>query len=64
MLKKIFIFAIAVVVILTALLAIAIRHVKPTEALNLDYKEITISSKIADIVKYRKLEVQLNGTRP
>lgn len=47
------------VIILTALLAITVRHVKPTEALNLDYKEITISSKIADIVKNRKLEVQL-----
>ncbi|NOU89828.1 hypothetical protein GC102_29345 [Paenibacillus sp. LMG 31460] len=59
MLKKIFIFAIAVVIILTAALVIAVWHVKPTEALNLDYKEITISSKIADIVKNRKLEVQL-----
>lgn len=49
----------AVVFILTALLAIAVRHVKPTEDLNLDYEEITISSKIADIVKNRKLEVQL-----
>ena len=38
---------------------IAVRHVKPTETLNLDYKEITVSSKIADIVKNRKLEVQL-----
>ncbi|KQX45193.1 hypothetical protein [Paenibacillus sp. Root444D2] len=59
MLKKIVIFAIAVVIILTAALVIAVRHVKPTETLNLDYKEVTISSKIADIVKNRKLEVQL-----
>ncbi|MDQ0901594.1 MULTISPECIES: hypothetical protein [unclassified Paenibacillus] len=59
MLRKLFIFAIAVGFILTALLAIAVRHVKPTEDLNLDYNEITISSKITDIVKNRKLEVQL-----
>jgi uncharacterized protein YpmS len=58
-LKKILIFAIAVVILLAALLAIAVRHVKPTEALNLDYKEVTIRSKIADIVKNRKFEVQL-----
>ncbi|MGO4270414.1 hypothetical protein AB4Z22_11275 [Paenibacillus sp. TAF58] len=59
MLKKVVIFAITVVIFLIALLAIAVRHVKPTETLNLDYKEITVSSKIADIVKSRKLEVQL-----
>ncbi|MDQ0886024.1 uncharacterized protein YpmS [Paenibacillus sp. V4I9] len=59
MLKKIVIFAIAVVIILSAALVIAVRHVKPTEALNLDYKEVTISSKIADIVKNRNFEVQL-----
>ncbi|MDQ0878154.1 uncharacterized protein YpmS [Paenibacillus sp. V4I3] len=59
MLKKIVIFAMVVVIILTAALVIAVRHVKPTEALNLDYKEVTISSKIADIVKNRNFEVQL-----
>ncbi|SDP12437.1 hypothetical protein SAMN04487897_1388 [Paenibacillus sp. yr247] len=59
MLKKLFIFAIAVLVILMAALVIIIRHVKPTEALDLDYKEIAIGSKIADMIKNRKLEVQL-----
>ncbi|MBP1966828.1 hypothetical protein [Paenibacillus aceris] len=60
MLKKLFVFAIAVIVILTAAAAMIIRHIKPTEDLDLNYEEISIASKVADIVKNRKLEVQVS----
>lgn len=59
MLKKLFIFIIAVVIILSIAMVFIIRHIKPAEDLDLNYQEISISSKVADIVKNRKLEVQV-----
>lgn len=59
MLKKFLFLALAVVVILTAFIALIIRHVRPTEALNLDYHELAIGSKMIDVIKNRKLEVRL-----
>jgi hypothetical protein len=58
-LKRIFIFIIVVIVILAAAIVMFIRHIQPTEVLDLNYQEISIASKIADIVKNRKLEVQI-----
>ncbi|WP_144028283.1 hypothetical protein [Paenibacillus ferrarius] len=59
MLRKRFIFMIILLVVIIGAPMFIIWQVKPTEALNLDYKEISIPSKIAEIVKSRKLEVQL-----
>ncbi|MEC0266670.1 hypothetical protein [Paenibacillus anseongense] len=59
MLQKRFIFLIVVVLFLAAATVLFIRHIQPTEDLDLNYQEISIGSKIADIVKNRKLEVQI-----
>ncbi|MZQ83480.1 hypothetical protein GQF01_15310 [Paenibacillus sp. 5J-6] len=59
MLKKSFISLIVLIVILAAAMVMFIRHIQPTEVLDLNYQEISIASKIADIVKTRKLEVQI-----
>ncbi|GGA09052.1 hypothetical protein GCM10008018_63380 [Paenibacillus marchantiophytorum] len=59
MLKKILITAICLLLILLLAVVLLIRHVKPTETLDLSYQEISIGSKIADIIKTRKLDVQL-----
>ncbi|NOV00074.1 hypothetical protein [Paenibacillus planticolens] len=60
MLKKLFVFVIAVIVIAAAAAVMIIRHIKPAEDLDLSYQEISIAGKIADIAKNRKLEVQVS----
>ena len=57
--KKFFIFLIVLAVIVAAVLAGIIAYVKPAEALDLAYKEVPIGNKIVDIIKNRKLEVEL-----
>ncbi|OCT14631.1 hypothetical protein A8709_24935 [Paenibacillus pectinilyticus] len=59
MLKKILLIIVALAVIAVVMLVIVIQYVKPTESLDLHYKEISISSKVADIILSRKLEVRL-----
>lgn len=59
MLKRSFISLIVVIVILAAAIVMFIRHIQPTEVLDLNYQEISIASKIADMVKNRKFEVQI-----
>ncbi|WNR45704.1 hypothetical protein [Paenibacillus roseipurpureus] len=59
MLKKIIASIAALALIVVVLLFIVIQYVKPTESLDLTYREISISNKIADIILSRKLEVRL-----
>lgn len=60
MLKKIMITILTLAVIAAAMLVIVIQYVKPTESLDLQYKEISISNKIAEMVLTRKLDVRLS----
>ncbi|TXK72115.1 hypothetical protein [Paenibacillus sp. N3.4] len=59
MLKKLVVVVIVVVIIFAGALAAIRFYMKPTEALDLNYQEVAISGKIADIILSRKLEVQL-----
>ncbi|MDD9271388.1 hypothetical protein ACFPES_30565 [Paenibacillus sp. GCM10023248] len=59
MLKKLFIFIVAVLIVGSVAGVFIIRHIKPAEDLDLNYQNISIGSKVADIVKNRKLEVQV-----
>jgi hypothetical protein len=60
MLKKIMLSLVTLVVIAVVILVIVIQYVKPTEALDLQYKEISITNKIAEMIISRKLEVRLS----
>lgn len=55
--KKLLIFVCTVLVIFAALAGAAIWYVKPTEALDLNYREVPIGGKIVDMIKNRKFEV-------
>jgi hypothetical protein len=50
------------VLLLLAVLGVcaAIWYVKPTEPLNLDYGQVSVSQKVLDMVKARKPEVQIS----
>ena len=54
MLKKIAFTILTLAVIVAVMLVIVIQYVKPTESLDLQYKEISISSKIAEMILYSK----------
>ncbi|NEW08556.1 hypothetical protein GK047_21385 [Paenibacillus sp. SYP-B3998] len=47
------------IVLLIVVLAGGLWYIKPTEVLDLNYKELEITNKILDIIKNRKLEVVL-----
>jgi len=53
------IFIVVVILVLVVGLLCLVSYVKPTEALDLNYQEVAISGKIADMLKNRKLEVTL-----
>ncbi|MBD0383384.1 hypothetical protein [Paenibacillus sedimenti] len=57
--KKFIVFVVVTIVILAAVIAGIISYVKPAEALDLEYSEVPIGSKIVDIIKNRKLKVEL-----
>ncbi|MDR6554884.1 hypothetical protein [Paenibacillus qinlingensis] len=60
MLKKLMFAILTLAVIAAVMLVIVIQYVKPTESLDLQYKEISISNKIAEMILSRKLEVRLS----
>ncbi|NQX62636.1 hypothetical protein [Paenibacillus qinlingensis] len=60
MLKKVTITLLMLVVIAVVMLLIIIQYVKPTKSLDLQYKEIAISNKIAEMILSRKLDVRLS----
>ncbi|WP_082927506.1 hypothetical protein [Paenibacillus oryzisoli] len=60
MLKKVTFTLLLLVVIAVVMLLIIIQYVKPTKLLDLQYKEISISSKIAEMILSRKLDVRLS----
>lgn len=60
MLKKILLSLVTLIVIAVVMLVIVIQYVKPTEQLDLQYQEISIPNKIADMILSRKLEVRLS----
>ncbi len=53
------IFIVVVILVLAVGLLSLVSYVKPSEAMDLNYQEVAISGKIADIIKNRKLEVVL-----
>lgn len=60
MLRKITITILTLAVIIAVMLVIVIQYVKPTESLDLQYKEISISNKMAEMILSRKLDVRLS----
>ena len=50
----------ALTFIVAVLVVIVIQYVKPTESLDLNYREISISSKITEMILFRKLDVRLS----
>ncbi|KRE96839.1 hypothetical protein ASG89_30360 [Paenibacillus sp. Soil766] len=60
MLKKVTITLLMLAIIAAVMLLIIIQYVKPTKSLDLQYKEISISSKIAEMILTRKLDVRLS----
>ncbi|MBP1993357.1 hypothetical protein [Paenibacillus eucommiae] len=57
--KKLILTVTGIIILLIILIGVLIVYVKPDQALNLQYKEIVIMDKVADMVKKRKMEVQL-----
>jgi hypothetical protein len=59
MLRKLFYTIVILAVISFGLFWAAVQAVKPDQSLDLNYKEVSVVEKTLDIVKNRKLEVQL-----